>query len=78
MHPPPPERMMIKVRHTDHQPFACVKIAHSDFMKEFNARNINGVLKSEIKFLYTRLPLSASVIAGYSSCSATLDPTDVD
>ena len=34
--------------------------------KEFIARNINGVLKSEIDLLYPRWPLSAAVSAGYS------------
>ena len=48
--------------------------------KEFIARNINGVLKSEIKLLYPRWPLSDAVSAGfrYFLAEATLDTTDLD
>ena len=35
----------------------------------FIARNINGVLKSELRFLNQRSPLSATVNAGLSSFS---------
>ena len=49
--------------------------------KKFIVRNINGVLKSEIEFLYHRWPLSMEVIAEYSPFSrpeATFDTTEFD
>ena len=44
--------MMIKVRQTDRQLYACAKRAQSDFMARNIARNTNGILKSEIEYLY--------------------------
>ena len=59
--------MIIKVRHTDHQLYAGAKRAQSDFMEGILiAKNINGVLKSEIELLCPRWPLSAAVSTGYS------------
>ena len=58
--------MMIKVRHTDRQHYACAKRENQTSLKEFIARYINGVLKSEIELMYPRWPLSAAVSAGYS------------
>ena len=55
------QRMMIKVRHTDYQLFACVRRAQSDFMEGIYCKNISGVLKSEILLQYPRWPLSAAV-----------------
>ena len=48
--------------------------------QEFIARNINGVLKSELELLYPRWPLSAAVSAGYLYflAEATLDTTNLD
>ena len=59
--------MMIKVRHTDCQ--LAQKEHDQTLWKEFIARNSNGVLKSEIEFLYPRWPLSAAVIDGYAQFS---------
>ena len=58
--------MMIKVRHIDRQ-FMVVRKEHNQTSwKEFIARNINGVLNSEIELLYPRWPLSVAVSVGYS------------
>ena len=71
---------MIKVRHTDRQFYACAKRAQSTSWKEFIARNINGLLKSEIELLYPRWPLSAAVNADIRDflAEATLDTADLD
>ena len=61
--------MMIKVRQTDCQLFAYLKENNQTSWKEFIARNTNGVLKSEIEFLYPRWLLAATVIALYLSVS---------
>ena len=58
--------MMIKVRHTDRQRMLARKEHNQTSWKEFIARNINGVLKSEIQLLYPRWPLSDAVGARYS------------
>ena len=52
--------MVRKVRHTDGELFACLKSAQSDFMEGIYC---NGVLKSEIEFLYPRWPHALAVIA---------------
>ena len=57
--------MMIKVRDTDRQLYACAKRAQSDVMEGIYC-DINGVLKLEIELLYPIWPLSAAVSAGYS------------
>ena len=49
---------MIKVHHTDYQ-----LRGQSDFMGGFFARIDNRALKPEIKFLYPKWPLLATVIA---------------
>ena len=48
--------------------------------KECIARNINGVLKSEIELLYPKWPLSAAVSVSIRNflAEATLDTTDLD
>ena len=48
------QKVMIKVRHTYCQLFACAYRAQSDFMVETYARNSNGLLKPENEFLYPR------------------------
>ena len=71
---------MIKVRHTYYQLFANEKEYNQTSWKEFIARIINKVLNSEIKLLYPKWPLPATLLLDthHFHFEATLDNTDVD
>ena len=73
------QMMMIKVRHTDCQHYACGK-KRTIRRHGRNLLQKNGVLKSEIELLCPRWPLPAAVIAGYSQFlrRSILDTRDLD
>ena len=72
--------MIIKVRHTDRQLYACAKRAQSDFMEGIYCKKYQWGPESEIELLYPRWPLSAAVSAGIRNflAEATLVTTDLD
>ena len=54
------KKNMIKIRHTDYQLFAYEKREQSDFMEGIYCSRVQ---KSEIKFLYPKWSLLATVIS---------------
>ena len=70
--------MMIKVRHTDHQLYACAKRAQSDFMKEINGKKYQWGQKLNFCFQDGCCQPQCLLDIRNFLAKATLDTTDLD